>query len=137
MGATTESRVFNVLAASLQRRAGGFDLLVRTGTASCTLHFSPSLATGLLVLPRAPGFVRPKAGGRRHANAIPAEMRAHYLAVFTTWRTTPGCTQRAACSEHAVPFNAFQSWLCDHRAECEAELEASRTPVTKPGGRLL
>lgn len=134
MGATTESRVFNVLAASITRRAGGFDLLVRTGTASCTLHFSPSLATGLLVLPREHVGVPPRHKSGRPAPALPPERRALYVQVYAHWRTVGG-TQHAACSAHAVPYHAFQSWFNTHRAEVVAEFNAA--PVVKPNGKIL
>jgi hypothetical protein len=125
-----------VLGASISPAASGWDLLVRTGAGAITLRFSPSLATGLLNLPRVPGFIVPKDDGRRHGNGLSDEKRALYLATYITWKTE-GIGQRAACARHKASYYNFQAWIYNHRAECEAALAAVRAPIAKPSGKLL
>jgi len=137
MTAHPESRVFNVLAASLTRRAGGLDLLVRTEVAACTLHFSANLADGLLVAPPIPGQYRVKRTGKRHLNSIKPERRARYVAIYVAWKTEPNLSQRAACERHGVAPANFQAWAYNHREELDAELAAHRAALPKPNGKLL
>lgn len=143
MTAFPESRVFNVLAASICKRGDGLDLLARTEAGPVTLHFSSALADGLLITPHIDfTAVRGKLGARSSGRLDLRDVkRAAYVRAFIAWRTAPIATQREVCAAHGIGYHAFTAWVREHRAEVEAayaaHLAGQKSPLTKPSGKIL
>lgn len=141
MRTAPESRVFNVLAASINRHGEALDLLVHTPEGHIRFRFPPRVADGLLVAPAIPGTYALKRTGKRHENSIKPERRAKYVAAWIAWKTEPNLSQARACARHGIAAANLQAWAYNHRAELDAELTAhlaaNKAPVTKPSGKIL
>ena len=132
-----------------------FGLRVEGGIAA--LHTSPALALALARdLAIACGLVFTEVRAVRRANppappkrpeqcgrgwgrgrGIDPAKRSAYVAAYSEWKLGAVRSQTEAARKHGLKYAAWVTWCCKHRDELDLICAEARSPLLKPGGKLL